>query len=138
MGPALRVAGDAFGDPLGKVYFDAILLTDVTVDRDGAKHRVLGARAVGCRFGRDRVLCRVPLIFDLLTRLTALATTVALLLSKWFHCDTLSRRQKTLAVNIPHRGAQGPLHLLIDSAAINVEGEGEWDARKHGGQKRRV
>ena len=79
-----------------------------------------------------------PLIFDLLTRLTALATTVALLLSKWFHCDTLSRRQKTLAVNIPHRGAQGPLHLLSDGAGINVEGEGEWDARKHGGQKRRV
>ena len=39
--------------------------------------------------------------------------------------STLSRRQKTLAVNIPHRGAQGPLHLLIDSTGIKVEGEGE-------------
>ncbi len=29
--------------------------------------------------------------------------------------STLSRRQKTLAVNIPYRGSNGPLHLLIDS-----------------------
>jgi Transposase DDE domain len=50
--------------------------------------------------------------------------------------STLSRRQKTLAVNIPFRGSQGPLHLLIDSTGIKVEGEGEWNARKHGGQKR--
>ena len=52
--------------------------------------------------------------------------------------STLSRRQKTLAVNIPHRASQGPLHLLIDSTGIKVEGEGEWNARKHGGPKRRV
>lgn len=52
--------------------------------------------------------------------------------------STLSRRQKTLAVSIPHRGSQGPLHLLIDSTGIKVEGEGEWNARKHGGPKRRV
>jgi hypothetical protein len=52
--------------------------------------------------------------------------------------STLSRRQKTLAVNIPHRGSQGPLHLLIDSTGIEFEGEGEWNARKHGGAKRRV
>lgn len=52
--------------------------------------------------------------------------------------STLSRRQKTLAVNIPYRGSKGPLHLLIDSTGIKVEGEGEWNARKHGGAKRRV
>jgi transposase len=52
--------------------------------------------------------------------------------------STLSRRQRTLAVNIPYRGANGPLHLLIDSTGIKVEGEGEWNARKHGGPKRRV
>lgn len=52
--------------------------------------------------------------------------------------STLSRRQKTLAVNIPYRGSKGPLHLLIDSTGIKVEGEGEWNARKHGGPKRRV
>ena len=52
--------------------------------------------------------------------------------------STLSRRQKTLAVNIPYRGSQGPLHLLIDFRSIKVQGEGEWNARKHGGPKRRI
>ena len=52
--------------------------------------------------------------------------------------STLSRCQKTLAVNIPHRGSRGPLHLLIDSMGTKVKGEGEWNARKHGGTKRRV
>ena len=52
--------------------------------------------------------------------------------------STLSRRQKFLAVTIPYRGSKGPLHLLIDSTGIKVEGEGEWNARKHGGPKRRV
>ena len=52
--------------------------------------------------------------------------------------STFSRRQKTLKVNIPYRGSQGPLHLLIDSTGIKVAGEGEWTARKHGGAKRRV
>ena len=32
--------------------------------------------------------------------------------------STLSRRQKTLAVNIPYRGSNGPLHLLIPSQAL--------------------
>ena len=52
--------------------------------------------------------------------------------------STLSRRQKTLKVNILYRGSDGPLHLLVDSTGIKVEGEGEWNARKHGGSKRRV
>lgn len=50
--------------------------------------------------------------------------------------STLSRRQKTLKVNIRYRGSDGPLHLLVDSTGIKVEGEGEWNARKHGGAKR--
>jgi hypothetical protein len=64
--------------------------------------------------------------------------------------STRSRRQKTLKVNIPCRGPDGPLHLLVDiepvsatgssepARGIKVEGEGEWNARKHGGSKRRV
>ena len=39
--------------------------------------------------------------------------------------STLSRRQKTLAVNIPHRGAQGPLHLLIDIEPVSATGSSE-------------
>jgi hypothetical protein len=52
--------------------------------------------------------------------------------------STLCRRQKTLPVSIPYRGSSGPLHLLIDSTGIKAEGEGEWNARKHGGPKRRL
>jgi hypothetical protein len=36
--------------------------------------------------------------------------------------STLSRRQKTLAVTIPYRGAQGPLNLPIDSTGIKADG----------------
>ena len=51
--------------------------------------------------------------------------------------STLCRRQRTLTVALPYRGSAGPLHLLIDSTGIKAEGEGEWNARKHGGSKRR-
>ena len=52
--------------------------------------------------------------------------------------STLSRRQKTLNVSLPYRGGDGPLNLLIDSTGSKAEGEGEWNARKHGGPKRRI
>ena len=49
----------------------------------------------------------------------------------------LCRRQKTLAVQIPYRRADGPLNLLVDSTGIKFLGDGEWQARKHGVQGRR-
>ena len=52
--------------------------------------------------------------------------------------STLCRRQKTLPVAISYRGSAGPLHRLVDSTGIKAEGEGEWNARKHGGPKRRL
>ena len=52
--------------------------------------------------------------------------------------STLCRRQKTLSVAIPYQGSAGPLHHLIDTTGIKVKGEGEWNARKHGGLKRRL
>jgi hypothetical protein len=52
--------------------------------------------------------------------------------------STPSRRDKTLKVNIPYRGWDGPLHLLVDSAGIKVKAEGQWDVRNHGGAKCRV
>ena len=51
--------------------------------------------------------------------------------------STLCRRQKTLAVQIPYRRADGPLNLLVDSTGIKFLGDGEWQARKHGVQSRR-
>jgi hypothetical protein len=50
---------------------------------------------------------------------------------------TLCRRQRTLAVQIPYRRADGPLNLLVDSTGIKFLGDGEWQARKHGVQGRR-
>jgi len=52
--------------------------------------------------------------------------------------STLCRRQKALNVSLHYRGCAGPLNLLIDSTGIKAEGEGEWNARKHGGSKRRI
>jgi len=51
--------------------------------------------------------------------------------------STLCRRQKTLAVQIPYRRADGPLNLRVDSTGIKFLGGGEWQARKHGVQDRR-
>jgi len=50
---------------------------------------------------------------------------------------TLCRRQKTLAVQISYRHADGPLNLLVHSTGIKFLGDGEWQARKHRIQGRR-
>ena len=49
---------------------------------------------------------------------------------------TLRRRQRTLAVRVPHR-ADGPLPLLVDGTGIELLGDGGWRARGHGPQGRR-
>ena len=41
--------------------------------------------------------------------------------------STLSRRMKTLEIDLPKPATSGPLHLLVDSTGIKVEGEGEWN-----------
>lgn len=50
---------------------------------------------------------------------------------------TLCRCQKTLAVQIPYRRADGYLRLLVDGTGIKFLGDGEWQARKQGLQGRR-
>lgn len=57
--------------------------------------------------------------------------------------STLCSRQKTLAVQIPYRRADGKLSLLVDSTGfkfvdVDVDvGVGEWQSRKHRVQRRR-
>ena len=46
-------------------------------------------------------------------------------------CTTLCRRQKSLAVLIPYRRADGPLNLLVVSTGSKFLGDGEWQARKN-------
>lgn len=50
----------------------------------------------------------------------------------------LSRRAKTLRLEIPRRARTGPLHLVVDSTGLKVYGEGEWKVRQHGAGKRRT
>jgi len=50
--------------------------------------------------------------------------------------STLSRRHKTLKVNIPYRGSDGPLHLLVDIEPVSATGSSE-PARGHQGRRRR-
>ena len=51
--------------------------------------------------------------------------------------STLSRRQRTVTIQIPFRRAGGPLNLLVDSTGVKVRGDGEWQVRKHGPGRRR-
>ena len=50
--------------------------------------------------------------------------------------SSLCLRQKILKVQIPHRRADGQLHLLMDSIGIEFLWEREWQARQHGVQGR--
>jgi Transposase DDE domain len=52
--------------------------------------------------------------------------------------STLSRRAKTLKVDLGVRNTSEPIHLLVDSTGIKVAGEGEWKTRKWGAEYRRT
>ncbi|MXW80854.1 MAG: IS5 family transposase [Gemmatimonadetes bacterium] len=52
--------------------------------------------------------------------------------------STLSRRQGNLAVVLPTRCPDKPMHLVVDSTGLKVYGEGEWKVRQHGWSKRRT
>jgi len=47
---------------------------------------------------------------------------------------TLSRRGRQLDVELRTRGSDGPIHLIVDSTGLEVVGQGQWAAVKHGGQ----
>ena len=78
-------------------------------------------------------------LFELLLRQTTgfVQSLLQLIGLDWVVPDfsTLCRRQRTLRVSLPYPGATCPLNLLIDITGIKAEGEGEWNARKHGGSK---
>jgi DDE family transposase len=52
--------------------------------------------------------------------------------------STLSRRADGLAVALPRRAKDEPLHVVIDSTGLKIYGEGEWKTRQHGVSKRRT
>ena len=51
--------------------------------------------------------------------------------------STVSRRQKTLRVQLPYRPSTTALDLLVDSTGIKFLGEGEWKRKRHGAEYRR-
>jgi hypothetical protein len=51
---------------------------------------------------------------------------------------TLSRRGQAFAGRQPRVAASGgPVHLVLDSTGLQLFGQGEWDAERHGRAKRR-
>lgn len=50
----------------------------------------------------------------------------------------ISRRARTLTVQIERRERSGPIHVVADSTGLKVCGEGEWKVRQHGAGKRRT
>lgn len=51
--------------------------------------------------------------------------------------STLSKRGKTLKVNLPKKANQS-LKIVMDSTGLKIYGEGEWKVRQHGVSKRRT
>ena len=47
-----------------------------------------------------------------------------------------SRRGSGLAGQKPLEAPHGPAYLLIDSTGLNLFGQGEWNAKKHGRARR--
>ena len=50
---------------------------------------------------------------------------------------TLSPRSQHLNIEFHRIPAKEPLHLIIDSTALSIVGEGEWAAVRHGGKSKR-
>jgi transposase len=51
---------------------------------------------------------------------------------------TLSRRGKTLEVNLGVAPKKGDIHLVVDSTGLKLYGEGEWKVKVHGRSKHRT
>ena len=107
----------------------------------GLTFRAAGTPTILQRCG-DTSLLTLKVLFGLPLRQTTgfVASLLKLVGLDWSVPDfsSLCRCQKALSVAIPYNGSAGPLHLLIDSTGIKAECEGEWNARKHGGPKRRL
>ncbi len=52
--------------------------------------------------------------------------------------STLSRRSRTLQIQLPKRIREESMVLIMDSTGLKVYGEGEWKTKKHGVSKHRT
>jgi len=51
---------------------------------------------------------------------------------------TLSRRSRRLDIPLDRIASSKPIHLIVDSTGLSIDGEGEWAAVKHGGSGKRA
>jgi hypothetical protein len=89
-----------------------------------------------------QALLALKAVFDLPYRMVeGLASSIVRLLGLALPIPDhtlVSRRAKTLRVEIPRRSRTEPIHLVVDSTGLKVYGEGEWKVRQHGAGKRRT
>jgi hypothetical protein len=88
------------------------------------------------------VILSLKILFKLPLRATqGLAMDLIKLMKLDLSCpnySTLSRRTKTLKIDLGVKKTGEPIHLLVDSTGIKVAGEGEWKTRKWKAEYRRT
>jgi hypothetical protein len=88
------------------------------------------------------VILSLKILFKLPLRATqGLAMDLIELMKLDLSCpnySTLSRRTKTLKIDLGVKKTGEPIHLLVDSTGIKVAGEGEWKTRKWKAEYRRT
>jgi hypothetical protein len=112
--------------------------TDTWLDHDTPARR--GRRR---RYTDSAILCALQLreVYHLPLRATeGLVRSILRLMQLELpvaHYSTLSRRARSLSLSLA-TSSKKIKHLVIDSSGLKVYGEGEWQMRTHGKQKRRT
>ena len=107
-------------------------------------HQRTGRRGKPSTYSDTAILCMATLaeVYRLTLRATeGLMRSVIRLLGVELAVPdytTLSRRRRSLEIELPRREKSAPLHLVVDSTGIKVYGEGEWKVRQHGYSRRRT
>ena len=107
-------------------------------------HRRTGRRGKPSTYSDTAILCMATLeeVYRLPLRATeGLMRSVVRLLGVELAVPdytTLSRRRRSLEIELPRRHKSEPLHLVVDSTGIKVTGSGEWKVRQHGYSRRRT
>jgi len=120
------------------IWFDEVFL------RERWRPAPTGQRGAPFRYSDTAIqaLLTLKAVFDLPYRMVeGLAGSIVRLLGVALSIPDhtlVSRRAKTLTVQIPRRQRTGPIHVVVDSTGLKVYGEGEWKVRQHGTGQRRT
>lgn len=119
------------------IWFDEMFL------RERWRPAPTGQRGAPFRYSDAAIqaLLTLKAVFDLPYRMVeGLAGSIVRLLGVALSIPDhtlLSRRAKTLTVQILGPQRTGPIHVVVDSTGLKVYGEGEWKVRQHGAGQRR-